>query len=159
MHRRRHCQRVRRRLWVAFRANPGSQSRHLNADANARQHDSRHAQRIAVFCRARIGTVFGADTVASDRQVDWAQLNVYLFDGSSGLGYCGQNIPDAPTWGPFSKGQRASVTITGWQISRVPCQVTSIRAWLHIRDNGLLIPPTDSQTVASGTLDVNYTFR
>lgn len=98
-------------------------------------------------------------TVSSDRDVQWAQLNVYLFDGSDGLGYCGQNNPDAPTWGPFSKGQSASVTITGWQIYRVPCQVTSIRAWLHIRDNGLAIPPTESQTVASGTLAVNYTFR
>ena len=98
-------------------------------------------------------------TVSSDREVPWAQLNVYLYDGSSGLGYCGQNIPDAPTWGPFSRGQTASVTITGFQIGRVPCQVTSIRAWLHTRNNGLGIPPTESETVAEGSLAVNYTFR
>lgn len=98
-------------------------------------------------------------TVSSDRDVQWAQLSVYLYDESGGLGYCGQNIPDAPTWGPFSKGQSASVTISGFQVSRVPCQVTSIRAWLHTRNNGLLIPPTDSETVAAGSLTVNYTFR
>ena len=98
-------------------------------------------------------------TVTSDRDVQWAQLSVYLYDGSAGLGYCGQNIPDAPTWGPFAKGQTASVSISGFQISRVPCQVTSIRAWLHIRDNGLLTPPTESQTVSDGSLAVNYTFR
>jgi hypothetical protein len=98
-------------------------------------------------------------TVSSDRDVQWAQLNVYLFDGSSGLGYCGQNIPDAPTWGPFSKGQTVSVTISGFQIGHVPCQVTSIHAWLHTRDSGLLTPPTASETVAEGSLAVNYTFR
>jgi hypothetical protein len=98
-------------------------------------------------------------TVTSDREVPWAQLSVYLYDGSDGLGYCGQNIPDAPTWGPFSKGQTASVTITGFQVSRVPCQVTSIRAFLHTRNNGLLIPPTESETVANGSLAVSYTFR
>lgn len=97
--------------------------------------------------------------VSSNREVPWAQLSVYLYDGSAGLGYCGQNIPDAPTWGPFSKGQTASVTITGFQISRVPCQVTSIRAFLHTRNNGLLIPPTESETVADGSLAVSYTFR
>ncbi|MGH7487123.1 MAG: hypothetical protein ACREMY_16195, partial [bacterium] len=36
-------------------------------------------------------------TLSSDRQVDFAQLSVYLYDGSSGLGYCVKNIPDAPT--------------------------------------------------------------
>jgi hypothetical protein len=98
-------------------------------------------------------------TVSSDREVPWAQLNVYLFDDSAGLGYCGQNIPDAPTWGPFSKGQTRSVTISGFQLGHVPCHVTSIRAWLHTRNSGLGIPPTESETVASGTLAVDYTFR
>jgi hypothetical protein len=98
-------------------------------------------------------------TVTSDRDVPWAQLYVYLYDGSAGLGYCGQNLPDAPTWGPFSRGQTVSVTISGWQVSRTPCQVTSIRAWLHTRNTGLLIPPTEAETVATGSLTVNYTFR
>ena len=98
-------------------------------------------------------------TVTSDRDVPWAQLYVYLYDGSPGLGYCGQNLPDAPTWGPFSKGQTVRVTISGWQVSRTPCQVTSIRAWLHTRNTGLLTPPTEAETVATGSLTVSYTFR
>jgi len=98
-------------------------------------------------------------TVTSDRDVPWAQLYVYLYDGGPGLGYCGQNLPDAPTWGPFSKGQTVSVTISGWQVSRTPCQVTSIRAWLHTRNTGPLTPPTEAETVATGSLTVSYTFR
>jgi hypothetical protein len=99
-------------------------------------------------------------TVTSDREVPWAQLRVYLNRagtlGSESL--CGHNLPDAPTWGPFKKGQTASVTISGWQFSG-PCQVTSITAYLHTRNNGLNLPPTTSETVASGSLAVNYTFR
>ena len=97
-------------------------------------------------------------TVESAREVDWAQLSVYLYRGTERMEYCGQNIPDAPTWGPFARGQKESVTISGWQLGG-PCEVTSIRAFLHIRNSGLLIPPTESETVASGTLSVNYTFR
>jgi hypothetical protein len=96
--------------------------------------------------------------VTSDRDVPWAQLRVYLYRGTGPMDYCGQNLPDAPTWGPFSKGQTASVTISGFQLSG-PCEVTSIRAWLHTRNNGLGAPPTESETVASGSLTVNYTFR
>ncbi len=97
-------------------------------------------------------------TVSSDRDVPWAELFVYLWDDNPSSGWCGLNLPDAPTWGPFSKGQTASVTITGFQLSR-PCQITSIRAWLHTRNNGLSAPPTSAETVAQGTLTVNYTFR
>jgi hypothetical protein len=97
-------------------------------------------------------------TVTSDRDVPWAQLYVYLYRGTERMEYCGQNLPDAPTWGPFAKGQTASVTISGWQLSG-PCEVTSIRAWLHTRNSGLLIPPTESETVATGSLNVRYTFR
>ncbi len=97
-------------------------------------------------------------TVTSDREVDWAQLSVYLYRGTGRMDYCGQNLPDAPAWGPFEKGQTVTVTISGWQLSG-PCEVTSIRAWLHIRNSGLLIPPTESETVANGSLDVRYTFR
>ena len=98
-------------------------------------------------------------TVTSDREVPYAQLSVYLYDGSDTQSYCGQNIPDAPTWGPFQKGQTASVSISGFQVFRVPCNVTSIRAWLHTRNNGLLIPPNESETVATGSLAVSYAFR
>ena len=97
-------------------------------------------------------------TVTSDREVDWAQLRVYLYRGPGFNDWCGQNLPDAPTWGPYRKGQTASVTISGWQLSG-PCEVTSIRAWLHTRQGGLGAPPNESETVASGSLDARYTFR
>ena len=95
-------------------------------------------------------------TVTSGREVPWAQLNVYLLTGDAGLGYCGQNLPDAPTWGPFGKGQTVTVTISGFQVYRLPCQVTGVRAFLHTRNSGLLTPPTASETVAEGTMPVNY---
>jgi hypothetical protein len=41
-------------------------------------------------------------SIASGREVPWAQLNVYLLSGDS---YCGQNLPDSPTWRPFAAGQ------------------------------------------------------
>jgi hypothetical protein len=97
-------------------------------------------------------------TVESDREVDWAVLRVYLFHGNGAMDWCGHNLPDAPTWGPFEKGEKVSVTISGWQLSG-PCEVTSIRAWLHTRNSGSNLPPTPSETVASGTLDVRYSFR
>jgi hypothetical protein len=98
-------------------------------------------------------------TVTADREVPWAQLYVYLYDGGPGLGYCGQNLPDAPTWGPFPKGQTTTVTISGFQVSHSPCNVTSIKAFLHTRNSGLLTPPNESETVASGSVAVNYTLR
>ena len=98
-------------------------------------------------------------TVTSGREVPWAQLNVYLFYGTGEFDYCGQNLPDAPTWGPFSKGQTVSVTITAFQLGRPSCAVTSIRAYLHTRNNGLGIPPTASETVAQGSRDVNLVFN
>jgi hypothetical protein len=52
-----------------------------------------------------------------------------------------------------------SVTITGFQVFRLPCEVTGIRAMLHTRNSGLLTPPTSSETVAEGTLTVNFTIR
>jgi hypothetical protein len=97
-------------------------------------------------------------TVTSDREVPWAVLRVYLYHGPGPMDWCGHNLPDAPTWGPFAKGQSSSVTISGWQLSG-PCEVTSIRAWLHTRNTGSNLPPTASETVAAGTLDVKYTFR
>jgi hypothetical protein len=97
-------------------------------------------------------------TVTSGREVPWAQLYVYLLTNNSS-GYCGQNLPDAPTWGPFAKGQTASVTISGFQVFQIPCQVTGLRAMLHTRNTGLLTPPIASETVAEATMAVSYTIR
>jgi hypothetical protein len=76
--------------------------------------------------------------------------------------YCAQNLPDAPGWEPLVKGQTASVTISGFQVYRLPCDVTGIRAYMTTRDirrGGLLTPPPADETVASGVLAVNYQLR
>jgi hypothetical protein len=113
---------------------------------------------IQSFIERGSGTFSVPITVTSDRDVPWAVLRVYLYRGPGLMDWCGHNLPDAPTWGPFSKGQTASVTISGWQLSG-PCEVTGIRAWLHTRNTGSNLPPTESETVAAGTLDARYTFR
>jgi hypothetical protein len=95
-------------------------------------------------------------SVTAGREVPWAQLNVYLMTGPSANDYCGQNLPDAPTWAPFSKGQMATMTITGFQVFRLPCEVTGLAVYLHTRNTGNLTPPISTDTVASGTLAVNY---
>jgi hypothetical protein len=94
--------------------------------------------------------------IRSAREAPWAQLNVYLLSGD---GYCGQNLPDSPTWGPFVAGQTVAYTVTGFQVYRLPCDVTGIRAMLHSRNTGLLIPPTASETIAEATVSVTYQLR
>ena len=101
-------------------------------------------------------------TVTSNRQLAWAQVFVYLMTSDNPDSYCGQNLPDAPGWEPLAKGQTASVTITGFQVYRLPCDVTAIRAYLTTRDTrrgGLLSPPTADETVASGVLAASYQLR
>ncbi len=93
-------------------------------------------------------------TLRSPREVPWAQLYVFLI--TSGTSYCGMNLPDTPTWGPFPANQDISFTVTGFQVFQLPCTVTAVRAMLHIRNNGLLTPPTASETVIEATLPVNY---
>jgi hypothetical protein len=95
-------------------------------------------------------------SVTSGRDVPWAQLNVYLMTGSNTNDYCGQNLPDAPTWAPFSKGQTASMAITGFQVFRLPCDVTGLAVYLHTRNTGNLTPPISTDTVASGQMAVTY---
>jgi hypothetical protein len=114
---------------------------------------------IQYFVDRGSGAISIPITVTSDREVPWAQLSVYLYYGPSTFDYCGQNNPDAPTWGPYAKGQTVSVTISGFQFGRPSCTVTSIRAYLHTRNTGSLIPPTESETVAQGSRDVSLTFQ
>ncbi len=70
--------------------------------------------------------------------VPWAQLYVYLLSGSD---YCGQNLPDAPTWGFLTAGWTTTYTVTGFQVYSLPCDVTGVQVFFHTRNNGLLIPP------------------
>jgi len=85
-------------------------------------------------------------------QVPWAQLNVYLLTGGTRDQYCGQNLPDSPTWQFLTPGWKTDVTVSGFQIYRLPCDVTGFRAMLHMRNNGLLVPPSASETISENSL-------
>ncbi len=93
--------------------------------------------------------------MASAHDVPWAQLNVYLLTDGPGLGYCGQNLPDSPTWQFLKPGWTADVTVTGFQ-TLLPCHVTGVRAMLHMRNNGTLTPPTPSETIAEATAPADF---
>jgi hypothetical protein len=98
-------------------------------------------------------------TIVSNRDLPFAQLNVYLLTGNSATDYCGQNLPDEPTWQPFAKNTPVTLTISGFQIFRT-CQVTGVRAMFHNRlPTGLATPPTADFTIVENTLAVNYTIR
>jgi hypothetical protein len=93
-------------------------------------------------------------SLASNRDLPFAQLNVYLLTAD---GYCGQNSPDSPAWRPFPKGQGVTFKVTGFQIYRLPCEVTGIRAMFHRRDDVHLgPPPKESETLAETTLSASY---
>jgi hypothetical protein len=96
-------------------------------------------------------------TLRSPREVPWAILYVYLM--RSGTEYCGQNLPDTPSWGPFPANQSISFTVTGFQVYQLPCTVVALRAMLHTRNSGLLTPPTASETVIEATFPVSYTIQ
>jgi hypothetical protein len=93
--------------------------------------------------------------IEAHRTVPWAQLNVYLV-GAGGL-LCGQNLPDSPGWRPLRAGDRVSVSVTGFQVFRLPCDVTAIQAVLHTRDNPHLnMPLLPSETLADVVAPVGY---
>ena len=89
-----------------------------------------------------------------------ARLNVYLLDGPDpSSDYCGQNSPDSPIWTPLPPGSTAFV-VTGFRVSRLPCEVTGVRVMVHTRpDDGLLIPPSPRETLAEATVPVHYVIR
>ena len=91
-------------------------------------------------------------SMTSGHDVPWARLNVYLLTGGTSTEYCGENGPDAPTWSFLTPGWTNTFTVTGFRIYRLPCEVTGIRAMLHMRNNGLFAPPLPSETVAEATL-------
>jgi hypothetical protein len=98
-------------------------------------------------------------TLTSAHDVPWAQLSVYLLTAEPGLGYCGQNTPDSPTWQFLTPGWRTSYSVSGFRVYRVPCDVTGIRAMLHMRNNGTLTPPTASETIAEATFPLSLQIR
>jgi hypothetical protein len=98
-------------------------------------------------------------TASSARNVPWAQLNVYLLTGGTNDQYCGQNANDSPTWQSLTPGWTTTVSITGFRVYQLPCEVTGFRAMLHLRNNGLAIPPSASETIAEATISTNLRLR
>jgi hypothetical protein len=92
-------------------------------------------------------------TILPAREASWAGLYVYLLTADGN--YCGQNLPDAPTWGPLRAFGSERVTVSGFQVFRVPCDVLGLRAMVHTRNTGLLTPPVASETVAEATVPVS----
>jgi hypothetical protein len=98
-------------------------------------------------------------SMTSAHEVPWAQLSVYLLTNGKSSEYCGQNGPDSPTWSFLPSGWTTTYSVTGFRVYRLPCDVTGIRAMLHMRNNGLLIPPTPTETIAEATLPVSFQIR
>jgi len=76
-----------------------------------------------------------------------------------GCPICGENGPDSPTWSFLPSGWTENYTVTGFRVFRLPCDVTGIRAMLHMRNNGLVGPPIASETIAEATMPVSYQIR
>jgi hypothetical protein len=102
------------------------------------------------------GVMSARVTMTVARDVPYAQLNVYLLTGPGANEYCGQNLPDSPTWQSLPAGWTSTVTITGFQVFRLPCEVTGLRAMLHTRNGGLATPPTAEQTIAEATAPASF---
>ena len=95
-------------------------------------------------------------SMTSAHDVPVARLNVYLLIGGTSSEYCGLNDPDAPTWQFLTPGWTTRYTVTGFTVYRLPCEVTGIRAMLHMRNNGLFAPPTPSETVVEATAPLSF---
>ncbi|PYQ15109.1 MAG: hypothetical protein DMF80_10700, partial [Acidobacteria bacterium] len=63
------------------------------------------------------------------------------------------------TWSFLTPGWTTTFTVTGFQVFRLPCEVTGIRAMLHMRNNGSLTPPTPSETIAEATFPMSFQIR
>jgi hypothetical protein len=99
-------------------------------------------------------------SVTNGTALPFAQLAVFLLTTGNADGYCGQNLPDWPTWRPLPAGQTTTYTVSGFQVFTLPCEVTGIRAILNTRDDIHLggVPPANF-IVADSTLPVVYHLR
>jgi hypothetical protein len=99
-------------------------------------------------------------TITAGQDLPFAQLAVFLLTTTNADGYCGQNLPDWPTWRPLARGQTITVTVTGFQVFSLPCEVTGIRAVFNTRDDLHFggVPPANF-IVADTTLPVVYHLR
>jgi hypothetical protein len=99
-------------------------------------------------------------TISSARALPLARLNVYMLTGGSATEYCGQNLPDSPSWTSLPANWTTTVDITGFQVYRLPCDVTALRVMLHSRsDTHLAIPPSAAETIVEATLPVSIALR
>jgi hypothetical protein len=97
-------------------------------------------------------------TLTARNDLPFAEVMVLLQD-ANGV-ECAANLPDRPTWAPFRASRFASVTVTGFQVWRLPCPVSRIRVYMHTRnDPHLLTPPPADLTVAEATIPANFTIR
>jgi hypothetical protein len=95
-------------------------------------------------------------TVRSGSGLPNARLFVYLLTDT---GYCAQNLPDTPRWAPLEKGQTINLTITGFQVFQLPCDVRGVRAILDTRVGGVLSPAPPDGMAADVMLPVTYSIR
>jgi hypothetical protein len=97
-------------------------------------------------------------TLTSGRDVSFAELMVFLQESNGNS--CGANTPNRPTWAPLRATDRVTVTITGFQVFRLPCNVVSIRALVHTRINpSLLTVPTPDEILADITIPASFVIR
>lgn len=75
------------------------------------------------------------------------------------LGALGNGCGSSPAWTSLPAGFTASVTVTGFQIYRLPCSVTGVRAFFHTRNSGQEAPPSAAETIAEATLPVRLELR
>ena len=97
--------------------------------------------------------------ITGTRDADFAQLDVHLLDADGHGNSCAQNVTDIPTWGPWVGRGVVRVTVSGFQTYRLPCDVSGIRAIVHLRPGRLATIPLPTQTLADGTLPIVYRLR
>ena len=97
-------------------------------------------------------------TISARHDLPFAELMVFLQD-ANGVD-CASNSPDRPTWAPFRSSHFETVTITGFQVGRLPCAVARVRVYLHARnDPHLNTPPPSDLILAEATLPASFTIR
>jgi hypothetical protein len=96
-------------------------------------------------------------TIQAGSRETVARLFVY---GQANGATCAQNLPDAPDFAPLNAGDMRSFTVTGFQVYRLPCEVTSFRAVLHRRESrNLNTELTPAEIIAEATLPIRYSVQ
>lgn len=110
------------------------------------------------FIESGSNKLFVPLTVEAGSDEAIARLFVYAKD--AGGTTCAQNLPDAPDLAPLKRGTVQTVTITAFQVFRLPCEVASLRAVLHRRESrNLNTEITATEMIGEQTVAVSYHFR